>query len=430
MINVLHITSPNPYLVAGKIVYDIHFQLGSMKNYNSKILTIGGIGQEKNGIIYLFRNKLESLYFKLKMKLLFIPKNNYDENYYYRGEDLRKTIFSSNYILKRLMGFKPDCIIIYFNQKFLSPRNIYEIYKKTNAKIYYYLMDMSEFTGGCGYSWNCNGYQHQCGLCPAIYSNSNNDITNKIIKNKRKYLSRIDLNILCGSTELMVQAKKSVIFNRSSFYKLLIGIDEIKYNLLNDTKRDYFRKKYSLPENKRIFFVGAIGVDEKRKGFHILKDSILMLLKLNPELLSSSHFIIAGRNAETFLKLFIEFKIGYTFLGQVSHDRLPEIYGISDFYISPSIVDSGPMMVNQSIVSGTPVIAFNIGVAKDLVINEVSGYNIPNIDSFDLYIILKNAIEIPLKELNTLKKSTRNYGLGMSSVSSQINLLDNLISVK
>ena len=44
-----------------------------------------------------------------------------------------------------------------------------------------------------------------------------------------------------------------------------------------------------------------------------------------------------------------------------------KVFKMCDLFVSTSIEDSGPLMVNQAIAMGTPVAAFGIGVAEDLV---------------------------------------------------------------
>ena len=55
---------------------------------------------------------------------------------------------------------------------------------------------------------------------------------------------------------------------------------------------------------------------------------------------------------------------------------------MSDVFLSPSIQDAGPMMLNQALMCGTPAVAFNIGVAYDI-INDKTGYLAKYRDSED-----------------------------------------------
>ena len=54
-------------------------------------------------------------------------------------------------------------------------------------------------------------------------------------------------------------------------------------------------------------------------------------------------------------------------LGMLPPEGLAQAYAAADLYVSPSVEDSGPMMINEAVMSGTPVIAFDVGVAIDLI---------------------------------------------------------------
>ena len=50
---------------------------------------------------------------------------------------------------------------------------------------------------------------------------------------------------------------------------------------------------------------------------------------------------------------------------------------------SPSVDDFGPMMVNEAFMCATPIVAFNIGVARDLIKSEKTGYLAKKYDADD-----------------------------------------------
>lgn len=72
-------------------------------------------------------------------------------------------------------------------------------------------------------------------------------------------------------------------------------------------------------------------------------------------------------------------------LGLLIDDRvLATAYQAADVFVCPSIEDSGPMMINEAIMSGTPVVAFEMGVAVDLVHTGQTGYRALLGDAGDL----------------------------------------------
>jgi glycosyltransferase involved in cell wall biosynthesis len=82
--------------------------------------------------------------------------------------------------------------------------------------------------------------------------------------------------------------------------------------------------------------------------------------------------LLAAGNAMNFSALR---KKGFTLvdLGFVDVDTLAKAYAAADLFACPSIEDSGPMMINESMMSGTPVVSFRMGVAEDLIEDGITG---------------------------------------------------------
>ena len=78
------------------------------------------------------------------------------------------------------------------------------------------------------------------------------------------------------------------------------------------------------------------------------------------------------------------FKIDVVNLGILSRDDLILAYNAGAVFLSPSIDDAGPSMVNQSIMCGTPVVCFDIGTAWDVIFNGQSGFKVmlKDVDAF------------------------------------------------
>ena len=121
-----------------------------------------------------------------------------------------------------------------------------------------------------------------------------------------------------------------------------------------------------------IFFIGACSLNEKRKGMGVLLDSLDLIAKKKSEFGKEIYLLIAGdMNEEMRSSIPFEYYcLGFT----KDFEELAFAYCAADYYISSSVEDSGPTMVLQSILCETPVISFDIGYAKDFIVDEINGF--------------------------------------------------------
>jgi glycosyltransferase involved in cell wall biosynthesis len=62
-------------------------------------------------------------------------------------------------------------------------------------------------------------------------------------------------------------------------------------------------------------------------------------------------------------------------LGMLGDDRsLALAYSAADVFVSPSVEDAGPMMVNEAMACGVPVVATAVGTAPDFIRDGETGW--------------------------------------------------------
>lgn len=416
---ILILTYTNPFNASGIVAYDLLASLSSIEGNDVRILVREWDKYEDNRIVTIetaFEHYLYAIIRRIKrfrkktLKFIFKNYKTKDEKLkdkinsdYYFEYDMPKTFFSTKKILKRA-GFKPDAIIVLFMSHFISFKNQYELFKLTGAKIYLYLMDMAPMTGGCHYAWDCVGYTKECGSCPALYSNNQNDQTRVNYMFKKMFIEKTNIFPIAATEWQFKQLSKSSLFKDKRKFKVLLSINENQYYPSNKTKA---RQELGLPFEKKIIFFGAVYVADKRKGFLELVEA-LKILSQKIEDSSMIHLAIAGNKSADFKNIL---PFSYTLLGYLDHNNLPKAFQASDVFVAPSIEDSGPMMVNQSIMCGTPVVAFEMGVALDLVRNGETGYRAKLKDSNDLANGIKYILELGDTSYNQMNHNCRELGL-------------------
>jgi glycosyltransferase involved in cell wall biosynthesis len=429
---ILILSSPNPQKTAGVVASDIYNGLKHIEGNEVKMLVkTWGKYKDKNIITFepFFTSLKNSIIGRLrrgllKYKLIKSQKNKSNPDYHVQDIDQTITYHSSQKMVKKI-GFTPDVILVLFMQNFLSYKNLYEFKKITKAKIYLMLMDMASYTGGCHYAWDCKGYTNQCGTCPALYSNDPHDQSNINWEFKKKYIELTNLTIIAGAEWQVNQIRISSLYANKSVHKILGSINP---NIFKPVNKEQLRLKMGIPQNKKIIFFGSVGLTNKRKGMQCLLNSLKILneqLK-GTTLENNIALLIAGNGIESIGES-LNFEYYYLGMLQNSHS-LASAYQMADLFVSPSIEDSGPIMVNQAIMCGTPVVAFEMGVALDLVITGYTGYRAKLGDVNDLANGIKNIINLSSDQCNTIAQNCRAHALELCNPVKQIEKLNKLFN--
>ena len=122
--------------------------------------------------------------------------------------------------------------------------------------------------------------------------------------------------------------------------------------------------------------------------------------------------MLAGGKDETFER---KFNVDVLNVGMLSVEDLIKAYSAADIFLSSSIDDAGPSMVNQSIMCGTPVLSFNIGSALYMVDNGQTGYRVPLKDVDAMANSLVEHFNLTDEERKVIRDNCRNKGLETGS---------------
>lgn len=326
-----------------------------------------------------------------------------------------------------LLDVKVDAIILHWVAEFVSPDFIRGIQKKLDVPVYWYPLDMAPMTGGCHYAWNCNGYKQDCLRCPAV-NKFWQSIVRESFKNKKRVLSSMNVEVLSATSWLKTQLKSSSLFQDSCIHDLMLGVDPEIFRPAEDGERDELRVRWGIDPGTRVIFFGALHPSDRRKGFMYLVKALQYIATKRKELCTKCVLVSAGHRQD----LRVIEDLGFTCkqLGYLSGElALSEAYRMADIFVNCSIEDSGPMMVNEAIMSGIPVVSFDMGVASDLVKPDRTGY----VAQLGSYVELAGGIiqflDISSSELREYKKRSRALGMGVTSTDVQLQGLLKIIGV-
>ena len=149
--------------------------------------------------------------------------------------------------------------------------------------------------------------------------------------------------------------------------------------------RSIVKKKHQLHQTERniiLGFISASSLNDRRKGFDILEDS---LLKLSPELLTRIKLLIAGKE---FSSNEVDSRIMSIHYGNLKTEtELNEYYNLCDAVVIPSRIDNLPQTATEAQASGCPVVISGVGGCRETVNEGKSGW-VFKLDNNDLARIL------------------------------------------
>ncbi len=338
--------------------------------YDSYLVVKDKKNNEFENVIQYPDKRLRFVFPKLKRWLyrIVLNKFKFNEKYYFYNRFEQINCYSASTILK-LLPRKPDVIFIYWVSGFINSKLIKELEEQSKAKIYILMIDNAPLTGGCHYPWDCKGYQTNCDNCPAISNRLVKNLARKNLVFKEKY-KLSNASIVCATQTDYYRAKHSTLYNSTPSHMLFEIVDEDRFKpaVSKQSLKDYFNIK----TDKKVLFFGATFLNEKRKGMSEFLQAINFIQNDNVVLLIAGDANIG------------ELSIEHIRVGYLSESELIKAYQVSDLFVCPSLEDSGPLMINQSIMCGTPVVAFNMGSAMDLVITGETGYRAILGDVYDL----------------------------------------------
>ena len=200
------------------------------------------------------------------------------------------------------------------------------------------------------------------------------------------------------------------ILVRNSFKTINNSSETLKVSLKNGLKKDKLEiipfgvdtnifKPYKVLKNEQIIQILSIGYLIERKGFEYLIKSIKEVLKIHHNI---NLKIVGTGPLENQIKNQIkelELEGNIEILGNVSDEKLLDLYNSSDIFVLPSIVDSQGnteglgVVLLEAMACKLPVIASNIGGIPDIVHDRINGLLVPQKNIFELSNALNELIK-------------------------------------
>lgn len=267
-------------------------------------------------------------------------------------------------------------------------------------------------------TYDCDHYKTGCRNCSALRVRFNKGLSYRSALRKKKWFEKLQPIAVAASDFSFNRLSASYIFKNIRKEKILLPFDE---TIFCPGDRETARQNLGIPvENKYILF-GAASICREEKGMIYLIKALNILKQISLDH-SNIKILVVGAGDVTDILPFPYINIGFV----DSCEKMAEVYRACDVYLSSSIQDAGPAMVNESLMCGRPVVCFNIGVATDLITNEV-GYVARFKDSQDLATGLNEVLARNNNDWQETADKCREVALEKFSLLNQLRKIQELV---
>lgn len=270
-----------------------------------------------------------------------------------------------------------DFIFVHWLSGFINSYDMIRLYKATNAKFVFSMLDLEPVTGGCHYPWLCTKFRTNCMDCPAIGIGRNLLAHNQLMAKAANY-AYLDADIFSSSLHDLELARNSII-KFSNYWQLYFPIDDEIFSPGTE-------ERYS---GEVTLFANVNEIKDPRKGFNYL---LAVLLSIDKTLTRRVNFLcLSNERYKAYDFKNISFEI-FPFCKNVND--LVSLYRRTDIFLCASIEDSSPMMLQEALLCGVPAISFDTGIAKQFIEDGKQGYVIPRYDitafAEKLFLMIEN----------------------------------------
>lgn len=262
-------------------------------------------------------------------------------------------------LIKQIEKINPDVIQLHnIHGYYIHLETFFKYLKKCDKKIVWTLHDCWAFTGHCAHFTHpkCDKWQTGCNKCIR-----KKDYPKSLIcdSSKKEYLFKKELftniknlTIVTPSNWLAELVKKSFLKE----YEIKVVNNGIDLNVFKPTNTIDVRKKYNIPENKKII-LGVSSVWNNSKGLN-------EFLKLSKIIKDDYVIVLVGLREKQIKKLSNNI-IGIERTENV--EELANFYTIADVFYNPSREETFSLVTVESISCGTPVLVYDDSATKELV---------------------------------------------------------------
>lgn len=257
--------------------------------------------------------------------------------------------------------FAPEVIHLHWvNHGMLSVHDI----ARLRGPLVWTLHDSWVFTGGCHSPQDCLRYQQQCGYCPELRSQREQDLSWRGWQRKQTAWRGVSFTVITPSRWLAAAAASSSLMAGRRIVVIPNAVDTATFK---PSDRAAARHALGLPANAPVFLFGAHGAaSDWNKGLDLWQAALPFVARQHPEAIA----LVAGLSGGTLSGLPLPVRE----LGMLNPTQLAQAMLAADATVIPSRMENLPNIAAESLACGTPVAAFAVGGIPEMIENGSTGF--------------------------------------------------------
>lgn len=200
-----------------------------------------------------------------------------------------------------------------------------------------------------------------------------------------------------------------------------MAVDENLYGRF-EAERVALRETMKL--SKRVLLLRSSA--EPRKGCDLFVEAMQLLGRQSPDSLGQVEVVAIGDHYVA--QRLAESRVQLHSLGYIQDEtELARLYAVADGFVNPTLADGGPVMLAQALMSGTPVITTDVGLARDLVAAPDNGWVLAQPQAQDLASAIRQLSHQPEQSLAVMRLKARGLALDRIGVKGYLEKLSGLM---
>ena len=264
------------------------------------------------------------------------------------------------------------------NQGYLSLHDLERIFS-SGKPVVVTMHDQWYFTGICHYSSDCDKFRTQCEKCPMLKGGGlGADLARRVFDRKKKMYEGANLTFVGCSRWMADLARQGALTQGHTVTNIPNAIDTKVFTPMDKSAA---RKKFNLPQDKRLLLFGAQRITDERKGFRYLAEACEHISMHHPTLPGQLEVVVLGGDAQSVKEAFPLPVHTVNYLS--SEAEIAQLYNAVDLFVTPSLQDNLPNTIVEAMSCGIPCVGFNVGGIPEMITHKQDGYVADYCDSLD-----------------------------------------------